>query len=235
MTFTGFRPAAFRFLRQLKRNNRREWFQAHRDVYEHELREPVGELLQELDVRLATLAPELVADPKRAVFRIHRDVRFSKDKSPYKTNVAFWVNHRDLGRSAATVVHGGAGLYFHVEPGESIIAGGIWMPPAPALLRIRDALIDDREGFERSLRTLKRRFGGLSTEAVLQRLPRGYPENHPAGRWLRYKSFTVSRPVSVADLRRADLPERLARDYRVLIPFVRWLNSALGFPPATRR
>jgi uncharacterized protein (TIGR02453 family) len=235
MTFTGFRPAAFRFLRQLKRNNRREWFEAHRDVYDHELREPVGELLQELDVRLATLAPELVADPKRAVFRIHRDVRFSKDKSPYKTNVAFWVNHRDLGRSAATVVHGGAGLYFHVEPGESIIAGGIWMPPAPALLRIRDALIDDRAGFERCLRTLKRRFGALSTEAVLQRLPRGYPENHPAGRWLRYKSFTVSRAVSVADLRRPDLPDRLARDYRVLIPFVRWLNSALGFRPATRR
>jgi uncharacterized protein (TIGR02453 family) len=235
MTFTGFRPAAFQFLRQLKRNNRREWFEAHRDVYEDELREPVGELLQELDVRLAMIAPELVADPKRAIFRIHRDVRFSKDKSPYKTNVAFWVNHRDLGRSAATVVHGGAGLYFHVEPGQSIIAGGIWMPPAPALLRIRDALIDDRAGFERSLRTLKRRFGALSTEAVLQRLPRGYPESHPAGRWLRYKSFTVSRALSAADLRRRDLPDRLARDYRVLIPFVRWLNSALGFRPATRR
>ena len=109
------------------------------------------------------------------------------------------------------------------------------MPPAPALLRIRDALIDDRAGFERSLRTLKGRFGALSTEAVLQRLPRGYPENHPSGRWLRYKSFTVSRAVSVADLRRRDLPDRLARDYRVLIPFVRWLNSALGFRPATRR
>lgn len=235
MTFTGFRPAAFRFLRQLKRNNRREWFQAHRQEYDDELRAPVGALLEELDVRLATLAPELVADPKGALFRIHRDVRFSKDKSPYKTHVAFWVNHRDLGRSAATVVHGGAGLYFHLEPGQSILAGGMWMPPRPALLRIRDALVEDRAGFERTLRTLRPRFGSLSTEAVLQRLPRGYPDGHPAGRWLRYKSFTVSRRVADADLRRADLPDRLARDYRVLIPFVRWLNKALGFPPATRR
>jgi uncharacterized protein (TIGR02453 family) len=235
MPFTGFRPAAFQFLRGLKRNNRREWFEARRDVYETELRAPLRELLEEIDVRLATLAPELVADPKGSVFRIHRDIRFSNDKSPYKTNVGFWVNHRALGRSAATVVHGGAGFYFHLEPRASIIAAGIWMPPSAALVRIRGALIDDLAGFEGTLRRLRPTFGSLSQEAVLQRVPRGYDPSDPAARWLRYKSFTVSRPLVAIDLQRADLPDRLARSYASVVPFVRWINSALGFGPATRR
>jgi uncharacterized protein (TIGR02453 family) len=235
MRFTGFRPAAFQFLRGLKKNNRKEWFEANRDTYERELRAPLRELLEELDVRLAGLAPELVADPKRAIFRIYRDVRFSKDKSPYKTNVGFWVNHRGLGRSAAATVHGGAGLYFHLEPGQSIIAAGIWMPPQPALLRIRNALLDDRVGFEHTLRGLRRRFSTLSEEAILHRVPQGYPPAHPAARWLRYKSFTVHRPLLAKELSRADLPDRLAREYRAVIPFVRWLNAALGYPAANRR
>jgi uncharacterized protein (TIGR02453 family) len=235
MAFTGFRPAAFQFLRGLKRNNRREWFEARRDVYEAELRAPLRELLEEIDIRLATMAPELVADPKRSVFRIHRDIRFSKDKSPYKTNVGFWVNHRALGRSAATVVHGGAGLYFHLEPRASMIAAGIWMPPPVALVRIRGALIDDLAGFEGTLRRLRPRFGALSEEAVLQRVPRGYLPSLAAARWLRYKSFTVSCPLVAADLQRPDLPDRVARAYAVVIPFVRWINSALGLGPSVRR
>jgi uncharacterized protein (TIGR02453 family) len=235
MPFTGFRPTAFQFLRGLKRNNRREWFEARREVFESEVRAPLRELLDELDVRLATLAPELAADSKRSVFRIHRDIRFSNDKSPYKTNVGFWVNHRALGRSAATVVHGGAGLYFHLEPRASMIAAGIWMPPPIALLRIRGALVEDRPGFEGTLRRLRPRFGVLSQEAVLQRVPRGYLASDPAAKWLRYKSFTVSHPLVATDLQRADLPDRLARAYAAVIPFVRWLNAALGFPPATRR
>jgi uncharacterized protein (TIGR02453 family) len=235
MAFTGFRPAAWQFLRGLKRNNRREWFEARREIYEGEVRGPIRELLDELDVRLATLAPELVADPRKSVFRIHRDVRFSKDKSPYKTNAGFWINHRGLGRSAAAVVHGGAGLYFHLEPRASMIAAGIWMPPQPALVRIRSAIAADQRGFEDTLRRMRREFGALSEEAVLQRVPRGYAPDHPAAKWLRYKSFTVSQPVTAEDLARRDLPDRLARSYRTVIPFVRWINSALGFSPAVRR
>jgi uncharacterized protein (TIGR02453 family) len=235
MAFTGFRPAAWEFFRGLKRNNRREWFEARREMYEAEVRAPLRELLGELDVRLATLAPELEADPRKSVFRIHRDIRFSKDKSPYKTNAGFWVNHRGLGRSAAAVVHGGAGLYFHFEPRASMIAAGIWMPPQPALVRIRSAIADDVRGWEDTLRRMKRQFGSLSREAVLQRVPRGYSPDHPAAEWLRYKSFTVSRPVPAEDLKSGALPDRLARSYAAVIPFVRWLNSALGFPPARRR
>jgi uncharacterized protein (TIGR02453 family) len=233
--FRGFRPAAFRFLRGLARNNRREWFEANRDMYVTELQEPLRALLDEFDVRLASLAPELAADAKRSIFRIYRDVRFSKDKSPYKTHVSFWVSHRALGRSGGAAVHGGAGLYFHLEPNASIIAGGMWMPPTPALARIRAALSGDLAGFEAARVKLRRQFSDLDDEAVLKRPPRGFGADHPAVKWLRYQSFTVSRPISAADLRRADLPDRLASGYKPVVPFVRWLNSALGLPPATRR
>ena len=100
--FHGFTPAAMRFLTSLKRNNTREWFQAHRDAYERDVREPLAALVEEMDVRLAELAPEIVGDPKRSLFRIHRDVRFSNDKSPYKTNAACWFYHGDAGRGVGT-------------------------------------------------------------------------------------------------------------------------------------
>jgi uncharacterized protein (TIGR02453 family) len=231
----SFSPAAFQFLRSLKRNNRREWFTARRELFETELRAPLRQLLEELDVQLATRAPEFVADPKRSPFRIHRDIRFSKDKSPYKTSLSFWVNHRALGGTAGSVVHGGAGLYFHFEPGRSLVAAGIWMPPPAVLVQIRRALLDDTAAFERALRALRPRFGPLDDEGMLRRPPRGYPTSHLAARWLRYKSFTVSAPLPDAELRRPDLAVRLARSYARAIPFVRWLNAALGYPPAARR
>jgi uncharacterized protein (TIGR02453 family) len=233
--FRGFRPAALRFLRELARNNRKEWFEAHRETYEVEVRGPMLALLDSFDVRLGELAPELAADPKRSVFRIYRDVRFSKDKSPYKTHVAFWVSHRALGRAGAMPIHGGAGLYFHLEPAASMVAAGIWMPPTVELARIREALVADFPRFESARRKLRRGFGDLSEEAVLQRQPRGYSAAGPVARWLRYQSFTVSRPIPAADLRQVDLPDRLARAYRPAIPFVRWLNGALGLPAANRR
>jgi len=234
MEFSGFRPQALRFLRELTRHNRREWFEAHRETYETELRQPMLALLDELDVRLGTLAPELAVDAKRSMFRIYRDVRFSKDKSPYKTHVAFWVSHGALGRSSGSAIHGGAGLYFHIEPRRSLVAAGIWMPPPPALARIRAALVADPGGFERARRACGRHYGRLSEEAVLQRVPRGFAANHPAARWLRYQSFTVSRPVKATELRRPDLPDQLARAYAPAIPLVRWLNAALGLGAQAR-
>jgi uncharacterized protein (TIGR02453 family) len=234
-TFTGFSPAALTFLRELAKHNRREWFEERRDIYERELREPVRALIEEMDVRLATAAPEIIGDPKRSPFRIHRDVRFSKDKSPYKTNVGFWLAHRDVGR-AASEIHGGAGFYFHLEPRASFIAVGIWMPAPPALAKLRAAIVDDLAGFKKTLTRLHRSFGPLSEEAVLRRPPRGYAETHPAAAWLRYKSFTASRrPLLVRDLRSPALPDTLMRHYADAIPFVRWLNAALGLRPATRR
>jgi uncharacterized protein (TIGR02453 family) len=232
--FTGFSPAATKFLTGLARNNARTWFEERREIYEQELRAPLRALVEEMDVRLATTAPEIIGDPKRSPFRIHRDIRFSKDKSPYKTHVSFWLAHRDVGR-AGSEIHGGAGLYFHFQPRQSFIAAGIWMPDPPALAKLRAALVDDVPGFKKTLTRLRKSFGPLSQEAILTRTPRGFDDAHPAAEWLRYKSFTVHRPLLAGDLRDGSLPALLMRHYANAVPFVRWLNAALGLRPVTRR
>src|SRR3954465_22824 len=136
-----------------------------------------------MDVRLAELAPEIGADPKRSLFRIHRDVRFSNDKSPYKTHAACWFYHADAGRGvgSATTAHGGAGFYFHMEPGRASLGGGIWMPPPPTLARIRERIDNEPAAPARPARAPRaRRYGGLAEEAMLARMPRGYDAAHPA-------------------------------------------------------
>ena len=159
---------------------------------------PLRALVEEMDVRLARIAPELVGDPRRSIFRIHRDVRFSADKSPYKTNAACQFYHQDAGRGAGQDAEGaGGGLYFQLADGECFVAGGIWMPARPALDKIREALAADPEALAAivSAPVFRRRFKRLDEEAMLTRMPRGYAESHPAARWLRYQSFTVTRPL----------------------------------------
>ena len=176
--FGGFRPAAFRFLRDLARNNQKAWFEANREVYEREVREPMRRLVETLDAKLGSIAPEIVGDPKRSMFRIHRDVRFSRDKSPYKTNAGAWLYHRNAGRKVGTAGEGGgAGFYFHIDPTTCFMAGGIWMPARPALLRIREAIAAQPTALARltSAAGFQRRFEGLSEEAKLRRVPRGFP------------------------------------------------------------
>src|SRR5215510_6732148 len=120
--FGGFRPAALRFLRDLTRNNEKVWFEANRDLYEREVREPMRRLVEALDARLGSIAPEIVGDPKRSLFRIHRDVRFSKNKSPYKTNAGAWLYHLDAGREVGRGSEGGgAGFYFHIDPARCFV------------------------------------------------------------------------------------------------------------------
>lgn len=236
--FRGFRPAALTFLRALKRNNTREWFQSHRDDYESEVRAPLAALVEELDVRFAEIAPEIVGDPKRSLFRIHRDVRFSNDKSPYKTNAAAWFYHGDAGRGVGSATpHGGAGFYFHMEPGESMLGGGIWMPPRPTLNKIREQIDEDHRTLSRLLRdaALRRRFGGLAEEGMLTRMPRGYAEGHPAATLLRHQSFTLGRSLTEAELFSPKLADVLARDYARILPLVRWFNGALGLRTLARR
>jgi uncharacterized protein (TIGR02453 family) len=235
---SSFTSDSLAFLRALRRNNRREWFSAQRERYENSVRRPLTELVEEMDARFARFAPEMVGDPKRSVFRIYRDVRFSADKSPYKTHAACWFYHRDAGKGVGgTNPHGGAGFYFHIEPGASFVAGGLWMPAAESLRRVRQALANDHVAFARTVRAraLASRFGSLSDEAVLRRVPRGFDADHPAAGWLRYRSYTVSRALTPDEVLSPSLADVLERDYRVLLPFVRWLNAACGLPPAARR
>jgi uncharacterized protein (TIGR02453 family) len=201
---------------------------------------PLREIAEELDVRFARLAPEYEANPRRSLFRIYRDVRFSKDKSPYKTHAAMWIYHRMPGRGVGKEIDGGAGFYLHIEPGASIVAGGLWMPPRHLLARVRDRLVEDLAGFRRivSAPAFRKRFGGLTDDepgVKLKRMPRGYAEDHPAAEWLRFNSFTVSTDYTDRQMLAPDLLDRAMADYRLMLPLNRWLNQALGFPGAKSR
>jgi len=233
-----FSAATLRFLRGLERHNEKPWFEAHRADYETSVRGPMRELVEEMDVRLARIAPEIIGDPKRSMFRIYRDIRFSADKAPYKTHAACWFYHRDgsrgVGREASG---GGAGFYFQIAPGNSYSGGGMWMPPKEALGRIRDAIAEDPRGFARIAKDprLARRFGGLDGEAVLKRVPRGYVPDHPAADWLRFQSFIAGRALTDAQATGARLPALLAADFALIVPLVRWINAALGLKAASAR
>ncbi|MES3032949.1 MAG: DUF2461 domain-containing protein [Gemmatimonadota bacterium] len=236
--FTGFPPAAFTFLTDLASHNEREWFEARRSTYEGALREPMKALIEEMDARLATIAPEITGTVKGSMFRIHRDIRFSKNKAPYKTNAACWFFHRDSkGNVGQDAVHGGAGMYFHLEPRACFAGGGVWMPPSPVLKRVRAALAVGHEEFVSivTARGFRKLFGDLSTEAMLKRLPRGVDADHPAADWLRYQSFTAGCAVTQREVTSAALPDRLEEIYRTITPLVRWLNTAMGFRPHSSR
>ena len=226
-----FKPAALTFLRGLAKNNNKEWFEAHRAEYESEVRAPMRDLIGEMDARLAKFAPEIGGEPKRSMFRIHRDIRFSKDKSPYKTHAACWFHHkRATSRVGSEADAGSAGFYFHLEPRRSMVGAGLWMPPRPQLNTLRDAIAEDPAGFDRVAKGLSKRYGGLDDEAVLKRMPRGFAEDHPAAKWLRYQSFTSGRMLEDSDVTNSRLPALLAREFQGLLPLVRWLNRALGLP-----
>jgi len=235
--FDPFRPAALDFFRRLRRRNTREWFEAQRAAYEQQVRRPLLALVEEVDIRIARVAPEIIGDPRHSIFRLHRDIRFSRDKSPYKTHAACWFYHRDAGRGVGSRSEGGAGFYFHLSSDESFLGGGLWMPPRASLTRVRGALAENPETFEATVRApaFRRCFARIDQEHQLRRLPRGFAPGHPAERWLRYQSFTASRPLTRRELLSPRLPDILIRNYRALLPLVRWLNRAIGYLPAEHR
>ena len=231
-----FTKRALQFFRGLARHNNKPWFEAHREEYEADVRQPMRDLIEDLDTRFAQFAPEIGGDPKRSMFRINRDIRFSKDKSPYKTHAASWFHHLNAARNVGSEAdEGSAGYYFHLEPGRSMIGAGLWRPPRPQLKKLRDAIAADPKAFDRIARSIPQRFGGLDDEDALKRMPRGYAEDHPAAKWLRFQSFTSGRTLTDAQVTSASLAALLAREYEALLPLVRWLNGALGFKQASRR
>lgn len=229
---------SLRFLRALRRNNEREWFTANRDRYERSLLTPLRELVEEMDVRLASFAPELIGSPKRSIFRIHRDVRFSKDKSPYKKHAAFLLYHRDVsGEGAAGRTMGAAGFYIHIEPGNSFVGGGIYMPPAPVLRKLRTAIVDDPEPLLKAIRgaRFRKRYGTLDAAQQLVRLPRGYQADQRTESLLRHRSLTAWQQLDDSLVTDSRLPDELESALRDLLPLVRWVNGVLGFRPASYR
>jgi uncharacterized protein (TIGR02453 family) len=227
-----FTPAALKFFRGLAKNNNKQWFEAHREEYETQVREPMRDLIGEMNALFAKFAPEIGGDPKRSMFRINRDIRFSKDKSPYKTNAACWFHHRRAASKVGSEAEGGsAGFYFHMEPGgKSMVGGGLWMPPRPQLNKLRDAIADDPKGFDKIATSLTKRYDGLDDGAVLKRMPQGFKEDHPAAKWLRYQSFTSGRVLTDDEVTSPEIAKLLTKDFQGLLQLVRWLNDALGYP-----
>jgi len=211
------------FLGDLGKNNDREWFEANRGRYD-EARGAflglVGELLGGLAAVDETVGG---VSPAECVFRINRDVRFSKDKSPYKANMGALLG--PLGRKS-----GARSYYFHLEPGgNSMLAGGLYAPEPAQLARVRDAIARDPKPLKRILSRpdFVAAFGGLAGES-LKTAPRGYPEDHPEIELLRKKQFLVVRSLSDAAAARSDLVPRAIEAYRAMKPFLVWLESVLA-------
>jgi uncharacterized protein (TIGR02453 family) len=237
-TFTGFRPEAVEFLAELAANNERAWFQPRKADYERLLKAPLEALCVALDERFRAHGIPLRADPATSPFRIYRDVRFAKDKSPYKTNIGAsfpWAGEvpggaaDPDGRSHTANVHSSGG-YFHLSPGEVYVGGGYWHPEKPWLDAFRRRVADEPAELRRLLDAPEFRdtFGDLSRDGhALKRVPAGFPPDHPEAETLKLKDVVFGRRLSDAEAQSADLPETIATIFAAGVPIWRWL-AALG-------
>jgi len=221
--FHGFRKEGIEFLNRLKRNNTRVWFQKHKPEYEELLRFPMECLIAALAQLMAESAPEFEFHPKRSIFRIYRDTRFSADKTPYKTNIAASFKLRGSKGMIAL-----PGLYLGIEPGEIYVGGGLYMPSGPQLKAIRKNMVDHPEQFFAVVRDrrFKREFGGIEG-GRLQRTPMGYPPDHPMVEFLKHKQYYVGKVLDERACLRASFADTTARILTDCLPFVRWLIFAL--------
>jgi uncharacterized protein (TIGR02453 family) len=217
--FSGFRPEAIQFLADLADNNERSWFQPRKGEYERLLKIPLEELCVALDQRFRERGLPLSADPARSPFRIYRDVRFSKDKSPYKTHVSASFPSLDG--------HAEAGAYFHMSPGEIYAGGGMWHPDRERLAAWR-ALVDSGVGLEAlDDPAFVATFGSVGGDA-LSRVPAGFAKDHPRAELLRLKDVTFGRRLSDADATSAGLPDILADTYASAVPVFHLLGGLSG-------
>ncbi|MBK8876689.1 MAG: DUF2461 domain-containing protein [Bacteroidetes bacterium] len=208
------------FLKALKKNNNREWFDVNRSKYEEakaDFEKFVETLLPLLSKENSKLKDLKVKD---CVFRIYRDVRFSKNKDPDKTNCgAYFV---EGGKKSSK-----AGYYIQIEPGNSFLAGGCWMPEAPVLKAIRQEIDYNLKDFEKIVKgkVFKSRFGEM-TDARLKTTPKGYDAENPAINYLRQTSFTVMASIKDKDLSGAAFTKEAAKAYKEMLPFLKFLNVA---------
>ncbi len=222
-----FTAATFAFLRELKANNDRDWFRANQDRYERHVREPALRFIRDFEPYLEQISPYFRADDRRSggsLFRIHRDVRFARDKSPYKTHAGIHFRH-EQGRD----VHC-PGFYLHLEPRAVFVGAGVWRPDSPTAQRIRAAILADADGWR--LAAHRPPFAGrfeLAGES-LKRPPRGVPADHPLLADLLRKEFIGVHSLKQRDVTSADFLERFAEECRAAAPLVRFLCSALEVP-----
>ncbi len=227
--FTGFRPEAVDFLAELAQNNERAWFQAHKSDYEGLLKEPMEGFVAALADAFAAERLPLQADPKRSIFRIYRDTRFAKDKSPYKTNVGAsfpWVEGFDPDTAMSHTEHRN-GAYFHLQPGNNYAGGGMWHADKPVLDAFRQTILDDERRVRNALEDpgFIAEFGPVASHDTLKRVPPGYPADHPMADLFRYKDIVFGRRLSDDEVYSPDLPQIMARAYATATPVFRFLSS----------
>lgn len=237
MSSAYFSPATFRFLRALARNNSKEWFAAHKAEYEREVRGPCLAFIADMAAPLARISPQLTASAKPvggSLFRLHRDTRFSADKSPYKTHVGINFFHaatKDVARGAAANAAFGRldapGCYLHLEPGECFLGGGLWHPQPESLKRIRAYLLNNPASWQQATRskafTNAFALGGDS----LQRPPAGFDPQHPLITDLKRKDFIASSTLSEDEVCSAGFLKLCVGRYEKLGPLLDWLCGAL--------
>ncbi len=219
--FAGFPPEGIGFLRKLKKNNRRDWFNGHKTEYEEYVKFPMETLIASLAAPLQKLLPGIVVHPKKSMFRIYRDTRFSANKSPYKTHAAAIFHLKGHWQESAS-------FYLHIEPGRTFLAGGIYMPDGAQLKKIRTAIARNPKKFLGVVRSkaFTSTFGSIEGER-LSRAPMGYSPDHPMIEWLKFKQFIVVAEWPEGAAGKSGFVRRAATLYGKMLPFVNFLNNAL--------
>lgn len=217
-------PSTLKFLKDLRKNNHKPWFDAHRPAYES-ARKDFEIFVQSLIDGMSKKDSDLLGlTAKACMFRINRDVRFSKDKSPYKTNFGAFFNKG--GKKAMT-----AGYYFHLEPGKIFIGGGLYMPMPPDLAKVRQEIDYNLKDFKKIVQSakFKKVYTDLdrSEEYTLTRVPKGYEADNPAAEYLKLKSYVATMQMSDADVLSATAGKKVVAAYEALMPLVKFLNASI--------
>jgi uncharacterized protein (TIGR02453 family) len=221
MPFAGFPPEGRKFLSALSRNNRREWFQPRKEIFETKVKAPMTELVEGINAALVGFAPDYITDPKRAIHRIYRDTRFSADKTPYKTHIAAMFPR--LGGERLT----SAGFYFHIAPKEVVVAMGLYMPGPEELFAVRSWLAENHTKFQAAVKKLSKVMGGLQGDS-LTRSPKGFDPEHPAAGLIRKKAWFFDADLEPAIAESPQLLKEIVRRFRASAPVIEMLNSALA-------
>ena len=223
---SSFPISAVEFLSKLKRNNNREWFEAHRDEFQISIIEPAQEFVIVLGELLRTIVPDIIAIPKidKSIFRLHRDVRFSKDKSPYKTNlgILFWEGERKKIECS--------GFYFHIEPKNFFIGTGIYIFTGELLKKYRDALSnpDNAKELDTIIKKLKRKGYGIGGKFYRQ-VPRGLDKDYPFTEYFLYNAlYAYDETLPLKDLYKQDIVKYSFKKFKEMLPIHQWLVNNLG-------
>ena len=225
--FAGYSRDAQQFFKDLKVNNNKEWFDSHKDYYLEKIKNPSISLVLAMADRFAASGLNYVSDPKISMFRINRDIRFSKNKDPYKTNLGISFPYGLIGSSKSESQY--LGLYFHLDMESTFIGGGSWAPSTDFLRSARKKIYEDWDDFEKIInnKQFKKDFTNGITGEALKKVPAGYPVDHPSVDYLKLKQYLVGSPGDLNLIFNNGLCDEILRKGATLAPLLDFLLSAL--------